>query len=353
MIGMGCVEDWTALTGLRVLLGVFEAGFFPGTWYVRYDTGKRYGVFYLIGSLASALSGILAYGLMQMNGLAGYAGWRWIFIMEGIITVLLGIGGYFLIVPFPDQDAWKSKFFLTKQEVEFVIATVEEDRGDSKPEPFNMVKFLRPARSPKVWGFAMMFLCTTTMAYAIAYFLPIILRDRMGFDIAASQCLVAPPYAFGALLMFAESWFGDKYHVRGPQILTNCVMGITGLAITGWTPTVGSQYFGIFLLTGAVQANIPQVMSYQANNIRGQWTRAFCSATLVGFGGIGGIAGTMIFRPQDAPAYIPGLWACITACLIIGTICISLDLYFMRQNKRAAAGEIALEGSDGSFRYTL
>lgn len=83
------------------------------------------------------------------------------------------------------------------------------------------------------------------MAYAIAYFLPIILRSRMGFNIAASQCLVAPPYAWGAILMYAESWFGDKYHCRGPQILSNCVMGIVGLAITGWTPTVASQYFGV------------------------------------------------------------------------------------------------------------
>lgn len=100
---------------------------------------------------------------------------------------------------------------------------------------------------------------TLCQAYAIAYFLPIILRDRMGFNIAASQCLVAPPYAWGAILMYAESWFGDKKHVRGPQILTNCVLGIIGLAILGWTDSVGSQYFGIFLLTGAVQANIPQV----------------------------------------------------------------------------------------------
>lgn len=145
----------------------------------------------------------------------------------------------------------------------------------------------------------MMFLCTTTMAYAIAYFLPIILRERMGFNIAASQCLVAPPYAWGAILMYAESWFGDKKHCRGPQILTNCVLGIIGLALMGWTDTVGSQYFGVFVLTGAVQANIPQVMSYQANNIRGQWTRAFCSASLVGAGGIGGIAGSMIFRHQE------------------------------------------------------
>lgn len=102
MIGMGFAPDWSSMAGLRVLLGVLEAGFFPGsvhlliradlhtyaslcscvyllsTWYVRYEMGKRYGFFYILGMLASACSGILAYGLMQMGGLANMGGWQWI-----------------------------------------------------------------------------------------------------------------------------------------------------------------------------------------------------------------------------------------------------------------------------------
>lgn len=84
MIGMGFVKKWQQLAALRVVLGIFEAGFFPGcvyllsTWYCRYEMGKRNAFFYLIGMMASALGGILAYGLMQMNGLAGYMGWSWI-----------------------------------------------------------------------------------------------------------------------------------------------------------------------------------------------------------------------------------------------------------------------------------
>ena len=76
------------MLGLRVILGVLEAGFFPGCayllscWYTRYELQKRNAVFYLIGSMASALSGILAYGIMQMNGQGGLAGWRWIFIVS-------------------------------------------------------------------------------------------------------------------------------------------------------------------------------------------------------------------------------------------------------------------------------
>lgn len=73
---------------LRVILGILEAGFYPGcvyllsTWYPRYDLQKRNAVFYLIGSMASAFAGILAYGLMQLNGRANLEGWSWIFIVS-------------------------------------------------------------------------------------------------------------------------------------------------------------------------------------------------------------------------------------------------------------------------------
>jgi MFS family permease len=75
------------MLGLRIILGVLEAGFFPGCayllscWYTRYELQKRNAVFYLIGSMASAISGILAYGIMQMDGLGNLSGWRWIFVV--------------------------------------------------------------------------------------------------------------------------------------------------------------------------------------------------------------------------------------------------------------------------------
>lgn len=79
MIGFGFVHHWSVLVALRLLLGIFEAGFFPSvvylmsTWYVRAEMGKRYSIFYCIGSLASALGGIFAYGFLKWNGLHGLA----------------------------------------------------------------------------------------------------------------------------------------------------------------------------------------------------------------------------------------------------------------------------------------
>ena len=266
------------------------------------------------------------------------------FIIEGILTCIIAGVGWFLLVPFPDDHPEKSWNFLTEREVAWVIARVEADRADTVTEPFNLVKFLKPASDPKVWGFALIFCCLTTITYALAYFLPIILRLGMGFDVGKSQCLVTPPYAFAAIVMFICGWAGDKYKIRGPILIFNAIMCIAGLALIGWSGVLGVRYFGVFLTCAGANANIPICMSYQGNNIRGQWKRAFCSATLVGFGGIGGIAGSLVFRTQDAPDYRPGLWACMTACLVIICTVLALDSWFWISNRRAKRGEVVLEG---------
>jgi MFS family permease len=133
----------------------------------------------------------------------------------------------------------------------------------------------------------------------------------MGFSVAASQCLTAPPYVAAGITMLACGWFGDKFHVRSPIIIFNCLLCFIGLSIMTWAAHPGVRYFGSFLGTMGALANVPTAMAYQANNIRGQWRRAFGSATLVMGGGIGGIAGSLIFRSQDAPRYLPGIYGCL------------------------------------------
>lgn len=93
-------------------------------------------------------------------------------------------------------------------------------------------------------------------------------------------------------------------------------------------------------------------MAYQANNIRGHWKRAFCSATLIGFGGIGGIAGSLVFRRQDSPHYRPGVYAGIACVLMMSVIVAANTIYFRRCNKLANEGKKAIEG-DVNFRYTI
>jgi hypothetical protein len=170
--------------------------------------------------------------------------------------------------------------------------------------------------------------------------------------------------------MYSTAWFGDRYRMRGPVLLINCALCIIGLPMMGFATDSATRYAGVFLTVGGVNANIPASMAYQANNVRGQWTRALSSATLVGFGGIGGIAGSLVFRDQDAPLYRPGIWAAIAyvpspllcalplltaanSCnLLIILIVFALSVWFWWCNKQANRGKRVMEDS-AEFRYTI
>jgi hypothetical protein len=122
---------------------------------------------------------------------------------------------------------------------------------------------------------------------------------------------VAPPYGLAGILMYTTAWVGDKYRIRGAILIVNALICIIGLPMMGFAEGNATRYAGVFLTVAGANANIPACMAYQANNVRGQWTRALSSATLVGLGGIGGIASSLVFRDQDAPEYRPGMWAAI------------------------------------------
>jgi len=266
--------------------------------------------------------------------------------------MLLAIFSLATIVDFPEKAANTFGFkFLSPKEVEFVVARIEKDRHDAIPEPFHVGKYLRNALDLKVWGFAALFGLTTTNTYAIAYFLPIILNDGMGFNVAASQCLIAPPYVLAAILMYGVAILGDRWHLRSPFILLNGCLLLIGLPLMGYMHNVGVRYFGVFIAVAACNANVPAVLTWQANNIRGQWKRALCSATLVGAGGIGGIIGGTVFREQDKPTYHPGIITCMIAAALIIIITLALDFKFYRANKRVDAGGKPIEGLQG-FKYT-
>ena len=230
------------------------------------------------------------------------------------------------------------------------MARIENDRHDAIPEPFKIISYAKNALDLKIWAFAFLFGLTTTNTYAIT--LPIILRKGLGFSLAKSQCLVAPPYVAAAIVMYGCAVLGDKYHIRGPIVIFNAVLGLIGLPLLGYAHNNGVRYFGVFLATIAGNANVPAVLTYQANNIRGQWKRALCSATLVGFGGIGGIIGSTVFREQDAPKYGPGIMTTMIANGLVILITGALTVKFYFANKRVDRGGKVIEGQVG-FKCTL
>lgn len=167
----------------------------------------------------------------QQRGLGGLTAWRWIFVIQGLITCVIAGIGWFVLVGFPDQMKKSKRKFLSGDEYDFIMRRITKDRADVNLEPFDIKKYLRAGLDVNIWGIGFIYYSTTTTAYALSYFLPIIYRQGMGFSTGVSLCLFAPPYAAAGILMFATSWLGDRYHIRGPILIFNAMLTIIGLPL--------------------------------------------------------------------------------------------------------------------------
>ncbi|KAH8197566.1 hypothetical protein TruAng_008250 [Truncatella angustata] len=142
-----------AMIALRVLLGMTMSGIYPGltylisTWYPRREQQTS----------------IVNFGLNQLDGRGGIAGWRYMFLVQGIISMVIGVVTYFWIVDFPEQ-AHKSIWFLTEEEQRLAVSRIHKDRKDVDIDPFSWGKVLVHAKDPKVYGFACMFFFTSRAA---------------------------------------------------------------------------------------------------------------------------------------------------------------------------------------------
>lgn len=139
------------------MLGLFEAGFGPGAafiltlWYRRLEIQGRLAIYLSANCISGAFSGLLAYAIIKMEGVGGLSGWRWIFILEGMFTVLVGVLVFFIL---PDSPA--TARFLTPEERKFMSERLENDTGSSggkisQDEKFQWKFLWRAALDWKIW----------------------------------------------------------------------------------------------------------------------------------------------------------------------------------------------------------
>ncbi|BEJ12440.1 hypothetical protein CspHIS471_0209000 [Cutaneotrichosporon sp. HIS471] len=355
-IGLGFANSWAAMAGMRALLGMFEACLFPGAayliacWYPRKQMARRSAVFYITAIAIGGLGNLLGYAISLMHGIRGLSGWRWIFIIEGIITVVIAIMGLILIVDFPDRST-----FLTEEEKEMIINRIDRDRGDSEADPMTKEKFISYMCEPKIWLFAVWFCVTTLGSYSMSYFLPRILRG-MGFTDTMSQVLLAPPYVWAVVPALVHAYFADKYrNMRAWMILSGCLQSILGTILYSQLPDrlKAGRYAGTFLAVGAANGNVGLIISWAQCSIRKQSKRGYTSALIVAFGGIGGILASVLFMDKESKkGYPTGVWSVVGLNAFQCITVIGLRFFFAWRNKLADRGKVVIEG-DAKFRYQL
>ena len=351
------IHNWREMIALRVLLGISMSGIYPGltylisAWYARSHQQLRFAFLQSGEVIILATGSIVNFGLNQLSGEHSLAGWRWMYIVQGSITVFLGILTFFWIPHFPENAA-KTKKFLTQKEIEHVLAKIDHDRRDAgKPEPFTAKAILVPFLDPKLYAFALLFFLLNLVSTALSYFLPIILQSGMGFSSNKAILLSAPPYYYAVVPVLLSSFIGDRFRIRGPVIIFNAVCLIIGFCMLGFPRQVTVRYIGTFLATGAYVSNWAALSTYQANNITGQWKRATVAAAISACNGLGGIAGSYIVRAPEAPRYMTAIWVSIGSHLLMISVVVICTAFFWHANKRARKGKSIIEGVI-DFRYT-
>ncbi|KAI8262036.1 putative transporter [Colletotrichum sp. SAR11_239] len=351
LIGMGFTKSWGMMALCRALLGVLEAGFLPGCtylitcWYTRFEVGKRLSGFWILSVITGGFSAIFAYVLTLLKGKGGLNGWSWIFIIEGAITVVVCAIGWFIIIDFPTQ-AGK---FLKPAEREFIIARINQDRGDAEEDKIDGAKILHHLKDWRLYFWAFNLMASTLPGYAYSYFLPIILRNGMGFSSTQAQLLSAPPYVLAAIMAYISGWLGDRYKMRGPIIAVHQALTAVGMLITVYGKANGARYFGAFLGIGFLQFCVPGVLTFQANNITSHSKRAVASATCLIGGGVGGIIASTAFMAKESPHYTTGIWTTFAISMVSILMIIIMDIHLWRCNKAAKAGHRQNEDSEDAL----
>ncbi|CCU77063.1 pantothenate transporter liz1/MFS transporter,putative [Blumeria hordei DH14] len=310
----GFVQSYTGLLITRFLLGFFEAGMFPGCfyligmWYKRSEAQRRFSFFFNSTCLAGAFGGLLASAIGKMDGLGGYRGWRWIFIIEGLLTTIAAIVGIFFIPSFVEDSSW-----LSPEEKEHVKDRIRADQ-------------------------CLMYISMVVPAYGYAFFGPAIISTFKYSPIATQLHSVAPwvcAFVFSMTIASASDFIKHRLFF----VIFSIVLAISGfIVLLSIHNNTSIQFGGLFLITSGVYSAMPLIICWFNMNLGGHLRRAVGSAWQIGFGNIGGIIATYAFLPKDAPSYTPGYAICL-GFLVLGifSCCIYALMIYLENERRNRA----------------
>ncbi|KAI9677045.1 MAG: hypothetical protein M1817_006884 [Caeruleum heppii] len=340
-ICQGVVKNLAGLATCRFLLGVFEAGFVAGgtylisMYYRRYELQWRISLFFSAGVLGGAFGGLLAYAIAKMRGIGGYNGWRWIFIIEGILTVVTSIFAKWLVVDWPETAK-----FLTDEDRALLVRRLTEDSGIAKMNRLDKKSAKRIFSDWKIYVGMLMYLCICATGYATAFFIPTIIKE-LGFTSAAAQIRSIFPNLVAVFCIVITAWVSDHLQQRYIFCLIGPAVGTVGyvllLAQGGLSP--GVKYFATFLITSGAYITQPVTLAWLNNNMGGHYKRSVAAAIQLGFGNIGGIIASNVFYPSQRPRYPIGYGVCFALLLTCAVMSTVLFLGLRAENRKRERGE--------------
>lgn len=355
----GIVQSGPGLYINRIFLGLAEAGILPGIavyltdFYTPGEIQLRQAVFFTGASLSGAFSGLLAAAISEMDGIRGLGGWRWIFILEGIFTVLCGVLCLF-IMPNSAARAW----WLSSTERRIAVERLEHASGRyvERPElaalgeptgartrPVVKKPWLRDSLrafvDPQIYLICALGFCSALNVYSISYFAPIIVKEINDYTTVRAMLMSCPPFAASFVYCTCIAFVSDFFRLRVVTALPAALIQTTGCAVVLGSTVGTTRYGGIFLLTAGAFSLPPALFAWVSNNSFGAHKRSTAMAILIVFTNCAGLTSCWLFdQKTEKPRFTRGVSTLLAHSVLAIVLVLVLELYLMWERRMRAHG---------------
>ncbi|KAI0803761.1 nicotinamide mononucleotide permease [Xylaria sp. FL0064] len=356
---MSTVHGFGGLLAARIFLGVVEAVFFPGAlyflslFYNRKQYALRAAILYSGSQLGNAFGTLFAIGVLRLDGQHGLSGWRWLFLIEGVLTTGLALI-FSLILPNSNQKV----LGMSKIECEWVQWNMLSDQGqaNNSEEISNTQGFILAVTDPKTWLLTGT-LYATFIVSALTNFFPSVVGG-LGYDQTTTYGLTAPPFVLSVIVMLVIGFHSDRKQERWLHIVAPLIITAIANIISLSTLNTAARYVAILILPGSFYSAAVVTLSWVSNSLSQPAPKR---AAAIAF--VNAVCNTpniwASFLYFGAPRYIAAFIVNLAAAGLAIGFATATRIYLRRQNAKLDRGEdtgkhgpTAAQVASG-FRYIL
>jgi MFS transporter, ACS family, tartrate transporter len=315
---MAFVQGATSFYALRFLLGVAEAGFFPGIilylsyWFPARQRAAVTALFMAAAPLSTVLGSPVSGALLEMDGLLGLKGWQWLFLLEALPAVLLGIVVFFYFTDRPEQAKW-----LATDERNWLVKTMNAEQAGKATTASHSI--WRGLADPRVLALSLVYFGTSAGLYTLGVWAPQIIK-QFGLSSLEVGFLNAVPPTLAVVAMILWARHSDRSGERTWHVVLTCLLAAVGLGLAGSASGVAAVLAALTLVNIGISASKPPLWSMPTNFLSGSAAAAGI-ATINSIGNLGGFVGpAMIGWIKDRTGSFAGGLYFVGVLLVLSAI---------------------------------